>query len=241
MPKDQPKLSSTQSHLPFAAIEEGVVVMRDGSYRAVISVGSVNFMLKSEGEQQAIIMAYQGFLNSLEYHVQIVLQSRFLDLEPYLKRLEERVPTQKNELIKQQTTDYIAYVRELIGMANIMDKKFYVVVPYVPVAVNKGFFGSLFSRNKSANITVDEKLFQTHKDELLQRANVVAGGLASIGLKTAVLDTDDIIRLYYSVYNYEVAVEERLDQPEALGGDVVRSKTEAELPSDQNQPAEQEV
>ncbi len=218
---------STQSHLPFAAIEDGVVIMRDGSYRAVLTVGSTNFLLKSEAEQNALIVAYQGFLNSLNYSIQVVMQSRHLDLEPYLKNLESRTLEQSNELVRQQTTDYVSYVRELINLANIMDKHFYVIVPFTPMAaIKKGLFG-LFSPHKDGGtVSVGEIEFNTHRDELMQRANIVANGLSSMGLKANVLDTDDIVKMLYMVYNYEIASSERLDKPGELAGRVISTKEE---------------
>jgi len=221
-PKPQ-KSASTQSHLPIAAIEDGVIVMKDGSYRAVLKVGSVNFMLKSEAEQNALIGAYQNFLNALDFHIQIVMQSRKLDLEPYLKKLEGNIPNYTNDLIKQQTEDYIANMRDLISAANIMDKQFYIVVPYVPVAINKGFFSSFFPSNKPTYLTIDQKAFQTHHDELMQRAGVVASGLNTIGIKSENLDTDGIIKMLYAVYNGEISTAERIEHPEELTSEVIEA------------------
>lgn len=230
--KTPPAPASTQAHLPLAGIVEGVVIMRDGSYRAVLRVGATNFMLKSEQEQQALIFAYQNFLNSLNYTIQIVMQSRNLDLEPYLKKLEAKILEQQNELIRQQTEDYVAYVRELITVANIMDKQFYVVVPYTPLAAAKrGLFSSMLPKGMPQNLSVDEQQFARHREELMQRANVVAGGLAALSLKTALLDTDDLIKLYYTVYNYDVAMAERLDKPTELSTSIISTQTVSPPPS----------
>ncbi len=227
MAKKAPHPASTQGHLPFAGIEEGVVIMRDGSYRAVVAVGSTNFLLKSEAEQNALIGAYQNFLNSLNYSIQIVMQSRFLDLEPYLKTLEGKVLEQKNELIRKQTSDYIAYVRDLISVANIMDKHFYVVVSYTPLAASKrGLFASLIPTGLPSSVTVDETQFKLHREELLQRASIIANGLGGMGLKTSLLDSDDVVRLLYAVYNYEIASAERLDKPGELSQGVVSTAPE---------------
>lgn len=223
--KKTPAPASTQAHLPLAGVADGVVIMRDGSYRAVIRVGATNFMLKSEQEQQALVYSYQNFLNALNYPIQIIMQSRNLDLEPYLKKIEARILEQKNELIKQQTEGYVAYVRELIQVANIMDKQFYCVVPYTPLSsAKKGLLASLLPQNMPQSVTVNEQQFATHREELLQRAGVVAGGLSSLGLKTTMLDTDDLIKLYYTIYNYDIAVAERLDNPAELSGTVITSQ-----------------
>ncbi len=220
MGQNVPQPASTQAHLPISAIEEGVVILRDGSYRAVIRTNSTNFLLKSEQEQNAIVIAYQNFLNALNYPLQIIMQSRKLDLEPYLKALEGRVTSEQNELVRQQITDYVAYVRELIGVANIMDKRFYVVVPYTPVATSsKGVFSQIF-KTKAAP-TVDQTQFAAHREELLQRTQVIAGGLSAMGLKSNVLETDELVRLFYTTYNYDIASEERLDNPSDLAEGVV--------------------
>ncbi|MFA6082478.1 MAG: TraC family protein [Patescibacteria group bacterium] len=219
------KPASTQSHLPLVGVENGVVIMHDGSYRAIISVGSTNFMLKSEQEQNALIMAYQNFLNSLNYSIQIVMQSRSLDLEPYLKQLESTTVGQKNELIKTQTTDYVAYVRELITVANIMDKKFFVVISYSPVVQDsKSLFAGLFKSKAPSYLKISESQFNIHREELMQRANVVASGLASFGLKTTVLDSDGIIRSLYNTYNFDIAASERVEQPTELTENIISTE-----------------
>lgn len=228
MPEKPIKPNSTQAHLPFAGVEDGIVVMPDGSYRVVLAVGATNFSLKSQQEQDAIIVTYQNFLNSLNYSIQILMQSRTLDLEPYLQKLEESIPSQRNDLIKQQTADYAAYMRELITAANIMDKRFYVVIAYSPVQMTKqGFLSSLFARNSTgAVVKIDQKLFETHRDELKQRAGIVSSGLSSLGLKVKVLETDDVIRLFYSCYNIDLAAEERVDNPQLMTENIIESVDE---------------
>lgn len=228
MPEKPIKPNSTQAHLPFVAVEDGMVIMPDGSYRAVLAVGATNFALKSQQEQEAIIITYQNFLNSLNYSIQIVMQSRTLDLELYLKKLEENIPSQRNDLIKQQTADYVAYMRELITAANIMDKRFYVVISYAPLQMTKqGLLSSLFSRsNKNTIVKVDQKQFEAHRDELKQRAGIIGSGLSSLGLKVKPLETDDLIRLYYGCYNIDLAAEERLENPQLMTEGVIESEAE---------------
>ncbi len=239
MPQKTVKPASTQAHLPLAGIENGVIIMRDGSYRAVLAVGSTNFLLKSEQEQNALIYAYQSFLNSLNFSIQIVMQSRALDLEPYLKKMESGITDQKNELIRQQTTDYVAYVRELINVANIMDKKFYVVVSYAPAEVaSKNLLSGLLNRKTAAPVKIDERQFNIHREELLQRANIIGGGLSSMGLQTTVLDTDDLVRMLYNVYNYDIAVEERLESSQVLTGNVISTQPEQDMDEVAPEPAE---
>ena len=135
---------STQEHLDIAEIHDEIVFLKDGSMRMIMMAGSINFALKSEKEQNAIIQRYQGFLNSLTFPIQILMQSRKLDLEKYLTKLEKRLMEETNELIQLQTSDYIAYVRKLITIANIMEKKFFIVIPFTPPKVQaRGIFDSL--------------------------------------------------------------------------------------------------
>jgi hypothetical protein len=229
MPDKPIKPNSTQAHLPFVGVEDGIVIMPDGSYRAVLAVGATNFSLKSQQEQEAIIVTYQNFLNSLNYSIQIVMQSRTLDLEPYLKKLEDGIPNQRNDLIKQQTADYAAYMRELITAANIMDKRFYVVIPYSPIQVSKqSFFSSLFPKGNPGPIKIDQKQFEAHRDELKQRAGIIGSGLSTMGLKVTALETDDVIRLFYNCYNIDLAAEERVDDPMMMTGNIIESEAEEE-------------
>ncbi len=225
---DRPE--STQAHLPFAGVENDLVIMKDGSYRAILKVGSVNFMLKSEQEQTALIYAYQNFLNALNHPIQILMQSRKLDLEPYLKKLESTIVDQKNELIKQQTEDYVAYIRDLINVANIMDKSFYVVVSYAPVVLNNsGLLSGLFNK-KPAYLSINQTDFEAHRDELMQRADVIAGELGSMGLKSEILTTEEIVRLLYATYNFDTSAEERVENPENLSQKIISGEKQTPGP-----------
>lgn len=133
--------SSTQQYLDIAEFREDTIIMRDGTLRAVVLVASINFALKSEDEQNAIISAYVGFLNNIDFPLQIVIQSRELNIDNYLLFLRQKEKEQTNELLKMQTTEYLQYVTELISLGKIMNKKFYVVVSYNPSSdKQKGFF-----------------------------------------------------------------------------------------------------
>src|SRR3989338_9251921 len=123
------KLPATQTYLPIAEIKDGTVLLKDGTLRAVLMVSSINFALKSEDEQNALISAYVGFLNSIDFPIQIVVQSRKLQIGPYLEKLGEIERAQTNELLKVQIADYRAFVTELIEIGQIMTKRYYVVVP----------------------------------------------------------------------------------------------------------------
>lgn len=197
------KRPSTQKHLDVAEIREDAVIMRDGTLRAVLAVSSINFALKSEDEQTAVIAQYVQFLNTLEYTLQIVLHSRRLDIEPYLAKLGELEKRQTNELLKVQMADYRAYVTELVSLGDIMTKSFYVVVPYSPASdLRKGFFERFreaFSLARSVQLKGEK--FQERRGELMQRTEHVTGSLQSIGLNSVMLDTQALIEFFYRLYN----------------------------------------
>jgi len=195
--------ASTQQYLDIFEIKEDVVVMRDGSMRAVILVSSINFALKSEDEQDAIISSYISFLNNITFPIQMVVQSRELNIDAYLAMLEERQKIQTNELLKIQTNEYIHYIADLVSMSRIMNKRFYVVVPYNPLAdKEKNITSRLFDILKPATIIkMKEEKFLRHKAELDRLLENVMGGLTSIGLQSVQLDTQSLIELYYDSYN----------------------------------------
>ncbi len=203
---------SVQQYLDIAEIKEDSVVMKDGTLRAVLAVASMNFALKSEEEQNATIAAYTQFLNSLEYPLQVVIQSRTLNIDEYLKRLEKSEKDQSNELLRVQIADYRSFVKELVELGEIMSKRFFIVVSYNPLSdKRKGFFPRLSELLQPAKIVrLKEERFRKHRDALLQRVSHIVSGLASIGLKTAILDTQGLIELYYRAYNPDIADTEKL-------------------------------
>lgn len=203
---------STQRFLDIAEIREDTVILKDGTLRAVLLISSINFALKSEEEQEAIIAGYVGFLNALEFPLQIVIQSRKLNIEGYINRLVESEKTQTNELLKAQIADYRAFIGELISLGEIMAKKFFVVVPYDPFTnKRKGFFSRLQEAFQPASaVRLKEKQFQDRKHDLESRVDNVASNLNSLGLQSVRLDTQTLIELYYSVYNPDVAETEKL-------------------------------
>jgi hypothetical protein len=203
---------STQQYLDIAEIKDDVVVMRDGTLRAVLLVSSINFALKSEEEQEAIVSSYVGFLNNINFPVQIVIQSRKLNIEAYLEELKQKEKEQMNELLKIQTHEYVEYIKELVSMGDIMSKNFFVVIPYNPMSdKHKGFFSSVQEVFKPATLVrMKGKRFDRHKVELSRRVESIAGGLASAGLKTVQLDTQGLIELYYNTYNPVTSENEKL-------------------------------
>ena len=203
---------STQQYLDIAEIKDDVVVMKDGTLRAVLLVSSINFALKSEDEQNAVINSYVMFLNNLNFMLEIVIQSRELNIDNYLSYLQEKEKQQINKLLKIQTAEYIEYIKELTSMGKIMNKRFYVVVPYNPLSdKHKSFFSMLGEALKPAtSIKLKDKSFTRYKDMLNRRLDSVIGGLESMGVSVARLDTQSLIELYYKTYNPETAKNQNL-------------------------------
>lgn len=202
----------TQRYLDIAEIREDVVVMKDGTLRSVLMVSSINFALKSADEQQAIIQGYMQFLNGLEYPIQVVIQSRRMNIDGYLDRLKAQEKSIENELLKGQIRDYTSFIKELVDLGEIVQKRFFVVVPFDPASdKQKSFLNKLSAAIMPASvIRLNTKIFQDRRNALLQRVSTIAGGLASLGLQAVMLDTQGLIELYYSVYNPDIFDTEKM-------------------------------
>jgi len=211
---------STQAHIPLSAVYDDVIITKKGLFSQVVMVNSLNFGLKSEEEQNAIIGQYQAFLNSLAYPVQITMHSKQLDLSNYVKDLEARIPQEPNELVRYQIQEYVDFIQKLISIANIMDKKFFISVPYQlpPNELPKGgFFSSIFGSNLQ-HLKVPLKKFVQIKSELEQRTGNVISGLMSMGITSQTLTTKQLIELFYRTYNPEEAMREKISgDVEAIG------------------------
>jgi len=219
------KRASTQAHLDIVEIREGITILKDGGLRMTLLASSVNFALKSEQEQNAIVMGYQNFLNSLTFPIQILMQSRRLDLEKYLQKLELRLKSETNELIQIQINDYIAYIRKLVTIANIMEKKFFIVIPYAPPkAQTRSFFDQILNPTANRAPLMSEIEFKKYREEMTERANVVAGGLGALGVKIISLSTQQVIELLYSSYNLEEAEAEKLVENQNLSGSIIEKQ-----------------
>lgn len=203
----KPKRPSTQSHLDIAEIRDDVVVMKDGTVRGVVLVSSINFALKSEDEQQAVIQSYMQFLNGLDYPLQIVIQSRKMRIDDYIARMNEASANLKNELLRTQMVDYINFVGELVAGSDIMSKRFYAVIPYDPLTSKKKSFWSRAREvlSPGVRIKLNEKDFTQRSNELDQRIAQALGSFNSMGLTGVRLDTQGLIELYYNAYNPVVA------------------------------------
>jgi type IV secretory pathway VirB4 component len=204
---------STQRYLQVAEIRDDVIIMKDGSLRSVLLVSSINFALKSEDEQNAIISAYVGFLNSLDSPFQILIQSRKLDLESYLEVLAEAERKQTNDLLKMQMAEYRQYINELVEMGNIMTKRFYVIVPYDPFRKKTRSFWQRTTDliSPSSTINLSQRIFNSRQRELFSLVDRVISGLSSMGLRSQVLDTQALIELFYNTYNPTVARNQKLE------------------------------
>jgi hypothetical protein len=214
---------STQNHLLLSEIRDGIVIMRDGSLRMVIMASALNFDLKSPQEQDAIESSYQGFLNGLHFPIQILIRSRKMNLDNYLAELERLQGEQANQLLSGLMEDYIYNIRGLIQDINIMDKEFYIVVPYYTVLATKEGLASkiqkVFEGNKEVTQSAED--FENHKRDLIQRTNLVAQGLAQMGVRAAVLNTQELIELFYSVYNEDESQSQSLVEVDELTAPVV--------------------
>lgn len=213
--------SATQNFLDIFEIKENTVVLKDGTLRAVVLVSSMNFMLKSDDEQQAVIAGYMQFLNSFDFPLQIVIQSRKLRIKEYLEKLKNVAKEQTNELLRMQTLEYREFIGELVDIADIMTKRFFVVVPYAP-GEKKGEGRRTFWQRVSnvlspeRVIVLREERFLKFQEELTKRANFIQEGLQSLGLATARLDTQSLIELFYTTYNPETSPQQDLVPVEQL-------------------------
>jgi len=203
---------STQSYMTISEIRDDTVIMKDGTLRAVLLVSSINFALKSEDEQNAIIAGYVSFLNSLDTTLQVVIQSRKLNLDNYLLTIKKAEQAQTNDLLKLQTAEYRKYITDLVELGDIMTKRFYVVVYYNPAFSKKRNFwqrsGDMISPTKL--IKLSQKEFIKRHKELFVGIDKVVSGLSSMGLRSSVLSTQSLIELFYNTYNPTMAETQKM-------------------------------
>lgn len=190
---------ATQEFVPIKEVRNGLIVLEDNSLRAVVMASSINFALKNSDEQEAIIYQFQNFLNSLDFPIQISVQSRRLDITPYLEQLKERERAQTNELMKVQTREYIQFVRQFTENTNVMTKSFFVVIPYTGAIIDVKK-GGLFGRKKESE-EEDEESIEQKIGQLEQRVEVVEQGLMRTGVRTVRLGSEELIELYYKLFN----------------------------------------
>lgn len=198
------KASTTQDFIPIQEIRDGIIILKNGGMRAVVLASSLNFALKSQDEQNSILMQFQSFVNSLDFSVQIFIQSKKLDIRPYIALLEDRYKEQVTELMKIQVREYIEFIRTFVESTNIMSKSFFVVVPYDPplVSTGKNPLVGLIPSKKSGQVSKDaEASFQEYRIQLEQRVGVVEQGLVRCGIRAAELGTEEVVELFYKLFN----------------------------------------
>ncbi len=198
---DVKKAGATQQFVPVKEIRNGTIILKSGGYRGVLICSSVNFGLKSAEEQHAITLGFQNFLNTLDFSIQILVNSRKMDLRPYLALLEEKAPDQKTELMRIQLREYVEFVRSFADQANIMKKSFYIIVPYAPRVSPTRAVGFLRLKSASENSASTQVSFEEDRAQLEQRLSLVIGGLAGTGVRATALGTEEVIELLYRSFN----------------------------------------
>lgn len=201
--KDSATGKAAQDFVDIAEIKDGVVVLKNGTLRAVLMVSSINFDLKSTQEQEAIVANYQNFLNSLDFPIQIVITSRRLDIKPYLSMLERKEKEQPNELLRFQIAEYRNFVKQLVDTSNIMTKSFFIVIPFALTESKKeSFIDKIRTALNPQQIMLEKKMeFENYKNQLWQRVDHVMASLGGTGVRTIPLSTEELIELYYNAYN----------------------------------------
>lgn len=200
------KTRPTQDYIPIQEIRDGLVILKDGSMRAVLMTSSLNFALKSAEEQESILYQFQSFLNSLDFSVQIFVQSRRLDIRPYLALLEGRYKEQVNDLMKIQTQEYIEFIKNFTENTNIMTKNFFVIIPYTPAILNtdQTVLGKINPLKRAKDETEAKgkvAAFEENRSQLEERVSVVEQGLVRSGVRVVKLGTEEIVELFYKIFN----------------------------------------
>ena len=193
--------AATQNFVPIKDIRENVVIKKNGEMLMVVLASSVNFALKSLDEQRAILQQFQNFLNTIDFSLQIYVQSRKLNIDPYIEILNGLNKNQDNDLMRIQLQEYIGFITKFTDEYDVMSKSFFVIIPYSPTKLNmsKGF-SKFLGGSSSATSTTDQQ-FEEHRLQLEQRAAMVVQGLAGVGVRTMTLQKDDLVELYYHLYN----------------------------------------
>lgn len=200
------KAQATQEFVPIKEVRDGVIILKDGSLRALLMASSINLALKGADEQQAIIAQFQNFLNSLEFTVQFFVESRDLDIRPYIALLEERYAKELDDLMKIQIREYIAFIKDFTERANIMSKNFFIVVPYDPALIVRGggvtgSLSSLLPGGASTTAALTDEQFEQYRSQLEQRISVIEQGLVRTGVRVVNLGTEEVIELFYKLFN----------------------------------------
>ncbi|MBI2086785.1 MAG: hypothetical protein HYT69_01275 [Candidatus Zambryskibacteria bacterium] len=207
--------NATQEFVPIKEVRDGIVILKDGGMRGILLCSSMNFSLKSADEKNAILFQFQDFLNSLDFSIEILVQSRKLDIRPYIALLEEQEKEQSNNLMKIQVREYIEFIKNFTESTNIMTKHFFVVIPYSPTILNPAAASGIVSTfdfrqrlgfggqvgNNSENALAGEAAFDENRSQLEERLSVVEQGLVRTGIRVARLGTEEVIELFYKAFN----------------------------------------
>lgn len=208
------KKSATQRYLPISEIRNDTVILKQGGLRAVLQVEALNFNLKSETEQMGIIAGYQSFVNSLTFPIQISIRSSKLNIDPYINQLKAMAAKQENPLLKSQINTYSDFVDRIVDLADIMQKRFYVVIPYDSAEEKRSVFSQFMSwmgiDDTSGKATSRYRQFNEKNAKMRDRINLVQTGLQNIGLSSKRLTTKQLIELYYQIYNPKTSQEQKL-------------------------------
>jgi hypothetical protein len=192
--------TATQDFVPIRDIRDNVVILKNGKMCTILLASSVNFALKSADEQRAILGHFQSFLNTIDFSLQFYVQSRRLDIQPYLKQLAERESSQDNDLMRIKLREYMEFIRTFTREVDVMSKNFFIVVPYTPSEIDfTANIGSILGQKK--DLKIDEAKFQENRTQLEQRVNLVEQGLARIGVRTIALQNEELVELYYHIFN----------------------------------------
>lgn len=198
------KGEASQKFVPIKTIHDGVVELDDGSYVMILITNSLNLALKSADEQSAIISQFQNFFNSLDFSMQIFVKSRRTNIDGYIASLQERLKVIDGELLKLQTSEYIDYIRNFVAEVNIMEKQFFVIVPYTPAITGSksiGGISSIFGGANTSNVAGSLSNLEKIEQQLEERVSVVISGLSRCGLKLKKLETEEIVELFYGIFN----------------------------------------
>lgn len=206
MPNTKVKAQATQEFVPIKEVREGIVILKDGSLSALLMASSINLALKGADEQQAIIGQFQNFLNSLEFTTQFFIESRDLDIRPYIALLEERLAAELDDLMKIQIREYISFIKDFTERANIMSKNFFIVVPYDPAFIARGggirgTVTSFLPTKGGGNSVLTDEQFEEYRTQLEQRISVIEQGLVRTGVRVVNLGTEEVIELFYKLFN----------------------------------------
>jgi hypothetical protein len=195
---------AAQEFVPIKEVRDGIIILKNDELRAIVLANSINLSLKSNDEQQATILQFQNFLNTLDFSVQISIQSRRLDIRPYLLLLEDRLKVQNEPLLKLQTKEYIEFIKNFTDTVAIMTKSFFVVVPYTHTVLksDSGIFDKIFSKKNKEEIQAQKQVaFEEKRSQLEERVSVIQQGLGACGINSAQLGTEEVVEVFYKVFN----------------------------------------